>query len=356
MSLREDLQAAREAHDELAILEALIGLAQSTPLFADNHAEVKEWIVEGRDLAIRSVIKPWQEILQVIRSAEVFLNEGAARMAFDVATEACKLAGAADLPGLEDRAWMVQARALVRMGRQDDAVSLFHRISEHEIPPAKEDTVAPGLAFLAVGEAHLFEGRYEGAYQPLQRVLRLLPRRAAVDRLRYDALVGLGMLDHRLGEFETAAIRYEAAMELANKHRSRPEQVESLLLMGSLTLGLGRRVDAHSHLRRALALSERLPPAPTYLAFPTERLRNMVGRGSAAEMIGVATELARDCGAIGDLMGYVQLTVVVSAMIDYDGRTLAAVEMLGQVASGLAEGGQEKASNVLRRHLAGYRS
>ncbi len=356
MSLQEDLEAAREAGDEHAMVQAIISLAQSTPLFADNHTQVRDWIVEGSDLASRSVLKPWQEVLQVVRSAEVFLTAGAAREAFDVASEACRMAAKATLPGLEDRSWMIQARALVRLERQDDAVGLFKRIIERDLPPAKEDAIAPGMAFLAVGEAHLYEGRYEGAYEPLQRVLTLLPRRKAVDRLRYDALVGLGMLDHRQGELETAAIRYEAAMQLAHKHRSRPEKVESLLLMGSLCRGQGKKTTAHGHLKQAIALSGQLSSPPSYLVFPTERLRNLVGCGSAQELIQRATDLARDCGAVGDLMGYVQLTTLVAALTDHEDGPLKAIQMLEQVSAGLEEGGQATAAGVLRRHLSGYRS
>ncbi len=71
-------------------------------------------------------------------------------------------------------------------------------------------------------------------------------------------------------------------------------------------------------------------------------------------MIDGAVELARDCGSKGDLMGYVQLTAIVASLIDFDGRTPEAKEMLGNVASGLSEGGQTQAARVVRQHLAAY--
>ena len=354
MALRKDLAEARARADEHAITQTLVRLAQTTPLFADELEEIEEWIIEARDLAFRTVLTPIQEVQSVLRRAEVFLARGGPREAFDVATEACRLAHRLELPGLEDRAWMVEARALVRLGRQDDALALFERISDHQVPTEKEDPIVPGLAFLAVGEAHLFEGRYEGAYGPLQRAISLLPRRRQADRLRYDVLVGLGMLDHRAGEFETAAIRYDAAMKLADRHSSRPEQVESLLLMGSLFRGQGKVEEAHALLRRALKLSGQVRQPVGYLAFPTERLRNLVGHTGVQETMDAATELARDCGVVGDLMGYVQLTVIVASLLDLDGRLGEARAMLQSVASGLSEGGQELTADVLRLHLQGY--
>ena len=353
-NLLRDLEEARERGDEHGVTEALVDLAERTPLFAAHLAQVREWIEESRDLAVRTVLRPRQEVLTVLRSAEVFLVAGAARSAFDVATEGCHIAALGGLFGLEDRAWMVEPRALVRLGRQDDAVQLFEKIVDRELPPEDEEPIVPGLAFLAVGEAHLFEGRYNGAHGPLERAIGLLPPGHAADRLRYDALVGLGMLDHRRGDFALSAHRYHAAMQLADAHESRPEQVESLLLMGSLLLGQGDRRQAHEHLRRAIALSAELDPPLHALSFPTERLRNVVGRRTTAEMIDAATELAWHCGAENDLMGYVQLTAIVASLIDLDGRPAEARDMLEEVAVGLEGGGQAEAATVVRRHLTGY--
>ncbi len=353
--LLRGLQEAREEGNEHLVSQCLLLLSESTPLFADHVSEVKDWIRESRDLAVRTVLPPRQEIGQVLRSAECFLAEGSARTAFDIATEGCQQAHNADLPSLEDRGWIVSSRALVRLGRQDDAVGLFHQIVDRELAPEEEDPIVPGLAFVAVGEAHLFEGRYDGAHGPLERAVGLLPENSAADRYRYDALVGLGMLDHRLGSFDTAALRYSAAMQLADTHESRPEQVESQLLMGSLCRGQGDRVAAHQHLKRALTLSKDLSPPMTYLHFPTERLRNLIGCADASETIDAATELARDCGGRGDLMGYVQLTSIVAALVDFDGRPGEAKDMLTQVSAGLEEGGQSQAALVLRQHLEAYK-
>ena len=347
------LEGARGRGDDHAVAEALLELAESVPLFADRLGSALEWIVESCDLGTRTVITPRQEVLQVLRLAEVFLASGSAREAFDVATEACRLAHTLGCVGLEDRSWMVQSRALVRLGRQDDAVALFEAIVAHDVPQDEEEAVVPGLAFLAVGEAHLFEGRYDGAYHPLERAVELLPPGHEADRLRYDALVGLGMLDHRAGELETAEIRTAAAMRLADAHASRTEQVESLLLLGTLMRGRGKARHARELLEKAIALSAKLDPPRHELGFPTERLRNLVGVPTAAEMVDAATELARDCGSQGDLMGYVQITAIVAALHDLQGRTDDGRGVLAVVSESLALSGHPEAE-VLRKHLRGY--
>ena len=348
------MASARAEGDEHALAEGLLQLCHATPLFVDNLADVDEWITEARDLAVRAVLPKEHEIGLLLRSAEVFLARGVPRGAFEVATEACKLANRETLIRLEDQAWMVEARALVRIGQQDDALSLFDRIVGREIPPELEDPSVPGLAFLAVGEAHLFEGRYDGAYQPLETAVGMLPDAASADRLRYDALVGLGMLDHRLGAFEQAGHRYGAAMALADKHSSGTEQVESLLLMGSLCRGLGDAKTAAQHLDRALKLSASLNPPVQKVNFPTERLRNLVGRATAEDMSDTAVELAGDCGAAGDLMGYVQLTAIVAALTERVSGIADARLMLQNVAAGLDASGHPEAGSVVTKHLQGY--
>ena len=350
----QDLERAREEGDEHAVVCALFSLVEITPLFTDHLSSVRDWLREARRIAIRTVIWPRQEVLQLLRGAETFLAVGSAREAFDVATEACRVAQSAQQPGLEDRAWMVSARALVRLGQQDDAVELFSRVIDRELAPEDEEPIAPGLAFLAVGEAHLFDGRYEGAYEPLERAVGLLPNQQEADRLRYDALVGLGMLDSRQGAMESAALRYRAAMQLADKHASVPEQVTSLLLMGSLCRGQNDPVNAFQYLSRAIALSGEAMPPQRALTFPTERLRNLVGRGSAEELMDGARDLAGDCGRDGDLMGYVQLTTVVAALMDHAGQGAEALDMLQTVMNRLDEGEQPEAVSVLRRYHLGY--
>lgn len=348
------LAEARNQDNEHVLAQALWDVCEMTPLFATNIPRVEELSREARDLGVRTVLLPRQEVGQIIKSAEIFLARGNALAAFKIATEACGVAEDREIPALEDWAWMVSARALVRLGRQDDAVTLFEKIVERELPAEQDEAIVPGLSFLAVGEAHLFEGRYEGAYGPLQQTLEILPSGALADRYRYDALVGLGMLEHRAGQLDAAAGRYRACLNLADRHESRPEQVESLLLQASLVRGQNDAVSAHLLLRRALELSpEATPPAPP-LEFPTERLRNVVGCSTVGELIDACMDTARHCGAASDLMGYVQLTAIVAALMDFDGRPDEARELLRNISSGLFEGGQQTASAVLRTHLSGY--
>ena len=213
----------------------------------------------------------------------------------------------------------------------------------------------PGLAYLAVGEAHLFEERYDGAYRPLETAIQMLPTGGAADRLRFDALVGLGMLDHRMGEFETAVLRFNSAMELADKYESRSEQVESYLLLGSLYRGQGQREKAQIYLKKAETVAALLAPFPHHFRFPTERLRNLVGCQDLGELLDNATVLAGECGADGDLMGYVQLTTIVAALTEITEGTAGATAILSTVAQSLKQGEQNDAALVLERHLSGYK-
>ncbi|MFT7621557.1 MAG: hypothetical protein ACI9WU_000721, partial [Myxococcota bacterium] len=96
--LLQDLWEAREDGDEHTVALTLYRLSMITPLFADNIAEVREWVREARDLAVRSVLHPRQEVGQVLRSAEIFVAVGLHREGFRLAHEACALAERAKLP------------------------------------------------------------------------------------------------------------------------------------------------------------------------------------------------------------------------------------------------------------------
>ena len=350
----EVLRIAREAGNSFGLATALLELAEATPLFSDALTQVEDWLSESRDLAHRIVLPPRCEVTQIVRLSEVLLASGAALEAFDVATEAARLANNADLPGLVDRAWTAQARALVRLERQDDAIRLFNALVEHDVPHSAEDRLVPGLAFLAFGEAHLFQGRYDTACAPLEQSLLLLPQGPAADRLRYDALVGLGMLDHRQGELDTSAIRFEAAMRIADTHASRPEQLESLLLSATLWRGRGRIEASNRCLQAAIGLSPLATPPARPLTFPTERLRNLVGQTTVAELIEGASELARDCGHAGYLMGYVQIVALVATLHAFEGRVLEGLRLLNHVSLALLEAGHGDAVEALQRHRLGY--
>ncbi|MFT5430571.1 MAG: tetratricopeptide (TPR) repeat protein [Myxococcota bacterium] len=353
-SQHERLAAAQASGSEHAQAEALLALAEMTPLFNSQQDRVLEWVARTRDLAQRVVLSPRAEILHVQLQAEALLGSGSPREGFQVAREACRIAARARLPGLEDRAWLVEARCMVRLRRQDDAVRLFQQVIDRSLAEDEEEPVVPGLAFLALGEAHLFEGRYDGAYRPLELAIARLPAAPYADRLRYDALVGLGLLDHRLGDFEAAGLRYAAAASLADAHQSTAEQVESLLLIGSLARGRGDQPVARVALEQAVALSAEAALPLIALNFPTERLRNLMGYHSGIEMLEACITLARDCGSEGDLMGYVQLTAIAAALTDLVHGVDAARALLTAVNDGLTGNEYSTAAAVVARHLDGY--
>ena len=350
----DPLQRARAAGNETAIVELLLEWAENQPLFEAALPALEARLWEARERARRVVLSDRAEVLHRVRGAEALLARGAARGALELAEEARRECRTRDLPGLEDRAAMVAARALVRLGRQGEAIRRFYEVVARETSAEAEEPIAAGLAFLAVGEAHLFEGRYDGAVRPLERALGLLPGHPCADRYRYDALLGLAMLDHRAGALEQALLRVEAALRLAVRHDSPAEQMDAHLLRAVLLRVVGQPAAAAEALRAALRISADLPAPALPRSFPLERLRNLAGCEDVATAIDAATMLAHGCGAVGDLMGYVQLVALVAALLDLDGRTHEAASLLSEVGSGLARGGQRDAAALVQRHRDAY--
>ena len=353
--LFDTIAHARHSGDERMLAVCLMRLAEETPLFMAYSSDVDSWLTEATDLSHRVVLPSNYDVRQFVRRGEWFLSNGMAWEAHHVAAEASQGLSQDDEPTtLADRCSMVQARALVRLGKQDHAVILFDALVAREVPENQEDPIVAGLAFIAAGEAHLFEGRYDLACRPLEAAMEFLPDVQSADRLRFDALVGLGMLAHRSSDFKLAVKRYEKAISLAQKHQSNPEQIQVLLLLASLVRGQGDRDTAHAHLERAQGLSKQSESATVSRTFPTERVRNLVGCTSLDDLVRRARALARDCGSQGDLMGYVQLTALVATVLDLDGKSGEACALLQTVWEVLEADGYNEMAALLQSHRKGY--
>jgi tetratricopeptide (TPR) repeat protein len=355
--LLDTIAHARHSGDERMLAVALMRLAEETPLFMAYSSDVDSWLTEATDLSHRVVLPSDYEVRQLVRRGDWFLSNGMAWEAHNVAAEAGQgLSRDDESTALADRCSMVQARALVRLGKQDLAVTLFDALVAREVSDNQEDPTVAGLAFIAAGEAHLFEGRYDLASRPLEAAMEFLPDTPSAHRLRYDALLGLGMLAHRSSDFKLAVKRYEHAISLAEKHQSKPEQIEALLLLATLVRGQGDRHTAHAHIERVQGLSKQAELSTVVRTFPTERVRNLVGCTSLDDLVRRARALARDCGSQGDLMGYVQLTALVATVLDIDGKSGEACALLQTVWEVLEADGYNEVGALLRNHRKGYES
>ncbi|MBT9557284.1 MAG: hypothetical protein IV100_14690 [Myxococcales bacterium] len=344
----------RRVGDESGLFDALLAASELTPLFSSAVAVVDDWIAEAVDLAVRIAVEPRDEVIVAVRRAELLLNCGNVTSAFEAARSAGYAAADLGLAGLEDRAALCGARALTRMGRLDDATGLFRQVVARELPSEFDDPLVPGLAFLTQGEAHLFQGRYDGAARPFEQAVARLPSTPAADQLRHDALLGLAFLDHGAGDLEAATIRFASAGALALRHGAAAEAQSALLLEASVFRGLGKAGPATERLLLALKQGEQAVAPTRMLSFPTERLRNLAGQHDNEALVDQAMELARDCGASGDLLGYIQLCAVVATLLDHDGRTDAAAAVLADVERGLRQSDQAEAAHLVHRHLLAY--
>ena len=345
---------ARETGDDRELAESLLGLSMQTPLFAESLTDVVKWLEEAQVIVQRTVVHPSNEIELVLRRAEVFLASGMNPEAIQVAVDAGRMASKDEMHALTYRSWITQARALVRLGRQDEAIALFESLAEDNSEPERDEPMLPGMAFLAVGEAHLFEERYEGAYRPLTYAIAELPMDSADDRLRYDAQVGVAMLDFRRGDFHDAAIRFEAALTLAESHKSRPEQVECLLQLACVKRAFGSVTDVQELVAKALERSKDLEPPSSPMTFPTEHFRNLAGAKNVDDLIDAATEDARACGGRGDLMGYIQLTILVATLLNAGDRNEECLALIDVVAESFEELGQEAGVELLKHYREIY--
>jgi hypothetical protein len=350
-SIRIRLSELRESGDIEGLVYALVQLAESTPLFSNSAVLVRDWIVESRELAATCILDPGLEVRQSLRHAQVLLALGQPVPSYAMARRAEALAKKHAELGLQDRAIAVASRALVRMGRHEDALTLLEGVASRQLHPLLEDSLAPALCFLAVGESHLCEGRYSGASGPLEEALSRLDESPAFDRLRWDVLMGLAMLDHRFCALDRMTDRLEQALTLAERHQAVDACIATKLVFCAISRArsqspVGWLEDVLSMAGTSLPLRSRWRTH----RYITERLIRLVSARSYAELSKLVGEQATSCGADRDLLGYLILVSIAAAVEDAAGRLDSSKSLLVHVTERLREQDQLDASKVLQLH------
>lgn len=137
-----------------------------------------------------------------------------------------------------ERATLVEARALLQAGHEDQAIALFRA-------RAKGPTATPGAPTMLVGVSYLYMGRLEDARRMLQRSLTIEPE------VR-QAHTYLGVLALREGDLQEAEKQF--TIELAADPRSQLAIAE----LGEVRYLQGRWQDAVDQLVRARTVDPRL--------------------------------------------------------------------------------------------------
>ena len=161
----KELSTAREEGDEFAVLNVLLDLIETTPLFECNLGHMRAWIMEARDLGHRSVITPEQEALELLRHGQLFLAEGGGRQAFDVASEVIRRGTDATM-FYTVHGQLLQARALIRMDQRSAAHAILAGVGNTDLG---DDRRVAGQWCLINGESQLYAGGYEHAYTTYAR-------------------------------------------------------------------------------------------------------------------------------------------------------------------------------------------
>ena len=352
---RRRLSDIRDSGDLELLATALMELATSTPLFHRSAPMVQEWIVESRQLSARCVVDAAIEARQNLRQAEVLLVLGQAAPALALARRAEAQSMANSELGLQDYSLAVAGRSLVRLGRYDDAISLLQRVASRQVHPSLDNPDAPALCFLAVGEAHLLEGQYEGASGPLEEALRRLSQTPRTDRLRWDALMALALLDHHQQAPEKMQKRLDEAMLLAERNTAWEATAAVRLARAVVARVIGE--DPTDYLRPILIADDLYSGAPasqwSVQRYILDRVTALVGARSYVELSRRVGEQAMHCGSDRDLMGYLFFVALASAIRDAAGSRREAKELLSQVHGRLSAQGQStSAANILRWHEA----
>lgn len=350
-TIRNRLSVIRESGDIELLLHTLVELSESVPLFSSSIDLVRDWIVESRELAAQCIVDRGIEVRQAVRHAEVLLVQGQAIPAYAMARRTESRAKDCAELGLQDRAVAVAGRALVRLGRHDEARTLLERITSKRLHPSLDDSLAPALCFLAIGEAHLCEGRYAGAIAPLTEALSRLPATAGTARYRWDILMSLAMLEHSACNFESMGDRLSAALELASECDAHDAVAASRLMLGAVA-----RLRAEHPKQWFDAALSSLPFEDmkrshwSVRRFIVDRLLGLIGARSLDELVKRTGEQAQGCGRDRDLVGYIMLVSLAAALDDAAGRSAAAISLLERVQQRLVEQGQAEAVAVLGQH------
>jgi tetratricopeptide (TPR) repeat protein len=187
------------------------------------HREARGWFHTGRLAAAETGDKQLEGAL-LVRSAIVSLYYGSPTSAYEQATRAHQVLG--DFVGPStSRAFVVEARALARLGRGDEALPLLRHAEDTFSLLTAEDRNDPALGYTErqllfhLGNAWTHLGSCDDAWQAQQRALEMYSSNEYLDPtlIRLDRAMCLA----RSGEPEEAyRIAADALTSLPHEHRT----------------------------------------------------------------------------------------------------------------------------------------
>lgn len=155
---------------------------------------------------------------------------------------------------------VAQARVLMGEGKQDQAINL---LKESLKSGAKDESL-----FLLLADMYLAKNELEPAKAHYTQALNLNHQSA-------KAFVGLGLIDLRQGQVNTAVQKFTLAM------KADPTTADPYYQMGNLALGSNKADMALNFYKRALEIDKNHQPTLTVLAQINKKLAQM-GKGPLA--------------------------------------------------------------------------
>ena len=346
---RSRLSAIRESGDLERLAVALVDLAEVTPLFNNRARLVGDWIAESRQLSEHCVVDAAIGTRQSLRQAEVLLVLGQPAPALALARRAEAQAKAIAEMGLEDASRAVASRALVRLGQHQDALELMQHISTRSVHPLLDAPRAPGLCFLAVGEAYMREGCLQYAKMPLQETIKSLQAVPASERLLWDTHMALAVVAAREREPDVMSTHLQAASEIATHAQAQEASASTWLLQATFARTSGAEpAEAFLAALRSTGTASLPPRSPwTEQSYILDRLLAFSGGRSYDEFLTRAGQQAAQCGKARDLLGYILFVALASAVRDASGARAAAKQLLVDISGRLSGQDQPAAAELL---------
>jgi class 3 adenylate cyclase/tetratricopeptide (TPR) repeat protein len=247
--------------------------AETTVAFVAEHAERAAALADAvglrPDAPARSVAP--LGVTALGRLARLALASGEPGQAAKYGERAAALAGGMLPPA--DR--LVHARALLQIGRVNDALGYAEKIAAN----AAEDAAVRTGALLLAGRAYHSSGETKRAYATWEEALAAATAAGLADD-RAEAMRRLGMADYLAGRLAEAGERFTAAFQVALGAGDRRSQAWSLQNLAWVTTTRGDFTGADSALGRAARLFAELgdPVGRAWLRGTTAFVRLLAGR------------------------------------------------------------------------------
>ncbi|MGC9670358.1 tetratricopeptide repeat protein, partial [Planosporangium sp. 12N6] len=269
--------------------------AEVADAFVAEHAERATSLADEvglrADAAVRSVAPLGVAVLG--RLARRALVSGEPSQAAAHAERAAALAGGVLSPA--DR--LIQARALLQLGRTVDALGYAEKIAANAADAADDATVRAGALLLA-GRGYRMMGDPERAYVTWQEALDAATA-AGRPAERGEAMRRLGMADYLAGRLAEAGERFASAYQIAVETGDRRSQAWSLQNLAWVTTTRGDFAGADVALGRSARRFAELgdPVGRAWMRGTTAFVRMLAGR------LGEARRLARVFLPFGERVG-----------------------------------------------------